>query len=119
MKPKLLLIIVIIVCSIQACADQIPRTARELAISTLCDFPAESGENMCQRVDVTQVMVEYTLLSNSQPEGYLKKWCIELHYIDYTGGKGIACVWLVGPTDEGEYMLSKGPLLNVKCVGSR
>ncbi len=118
MKPKLLFIIVLLLCSIQACAGDIPLTARELAISALCDFPPESGDNMCQRVDITKVMVENTLVSNKQPEGYLKKWCIELNYIDYIGEQGYACVWLVGPSKEGEYMLSKGPIFDVKCVGS-
>ena len=119
MKQKLLLIILILQCSIQGCENQIPQTARELAISALCDFPAFSGENLCQRVDITKVTVENTLISNSQAEGYLKKWCVELDYIDYTGEQGFACVWLVGTYEQGEYKLSKGPIFNVKCVGSR
>ena len=108
----------ILLCSIQGCGNQIPRTARELAISVVCDFPADSGDNMCQRVDITNVMVENTLVSNIQPEGYIKKWCIELNYIDYIGEQGNACVWLVGPNKEGEYKLSNGPSFNVKCVES-
>jgi hypothetical protein len=119
MKPKLLLIILILLCLSQACENQLPQNAKELAISALCDFPAFSGENLCQRVEITNVMVEDTLISASQSEGSLKKWCIELNYVDYTGERGFACVWLVGPSEEGEYKLSKGPLFNMNCVGSR
>lgn len=119
MKPKLLLMIMILMCSSQACGNQTPHRVEELAISALCDFPAFSGENMCQRVDVMNVLVEDTLISTSQPEDSSKKWCIELNYVDYTGERGFACVWLVGPSEEGEYKLSKGPLFNVNCVGSR
>lgn len=119
MKPKLLLIILILMCSSQACENQLPQNAKELAISALCDFPAFSGENMCRRVDITNVMVEDTLISASQSEGSLKKLCIELNFVDYTGERGFACVWLVGPSEEGEYKLSKGPLFNVNCGGSR
>jgi len=119
MKLKLLLIILILLCLSQACENQLPQNAKELAISALCDFPAFSGENLCQRVEITNVMVEDTLISASQSEGSLKKWCIELNYVDYTGERGFACVWLVGPSEEGEYKLSKGPLFNMNCVGSR
>ena len=118
-KTKLLFVIFLLLGSSHACVTQIPESAREMAISALCDFPAFSGENMCQRVDITKVMVEHSLISANQSEGSLKKWCIELNYVDYTGEHGFACVWLVGPSEEGEYKVNQGPLFNVKCVGSR
>lgn len=74
---------------------------------------------MCRRVDITNVMVEDTLISASQSEGTLKKWCIDLKYIDFTGEGGFACMWLVGPSEEGEYKLSRGPLFDMNCVGPR
>jgi len=119
MKPKLLLIIVILLCSSQACGIQIPQNAKELAISALCDFPTLSGENVCQRVEITNVIVEDTLISASQSKDSSKKWCIELNYVDFTGERGFACVWLIGPSEEGEYKLSRGPLFDMNCVGSR
>jgi hypothetical protein len=119
MNPKLLLIITILVFSSQACGIRIPQNAKELAISALCDFPAFSGENLCQRVEITNVIVEDTSISASQSEEKSKKWCIELKYIDFTGERGFACVWLVGPSEEGEYKISRGPLFDMNCVGSR
>jgi hypothetical protein len=119
MKRTFLLTILLLLCLIQACENQIPETAKDLAISALCDFPAFSGHNRCQSVSITNVMVENSLLSNNKPESNLKKWCIELSYIDYIGDQGHACVWLVGPSKEGEYSLSKGPLLDARCVGTQ
>jgi hypothetical protein len=74
---------------------------------------------MCQKVAITNVVVEDTIISISQPKVSIKEWCIDLKYIDFTGESGFACVWLVGPSEEGEYKLSQGPLFNVNCFGSR
>ena len=87
MKPKLLLMIMILMCSSQACGNQTPHRVEELAISALCDFPAFSGENLCQWVEITNVIVEDTSISASQSEEKSKKWCIELKFIDFTGNK--------------------------------
>jgi hypothetical protein len=119
MKPKFLLMIMILMCSFLACGNQTPHRVEELAISVLCDFPAFSGENLCQWVEITNVIVEDTSISASQSEEKTKKWCIELKFIDFTGERGFACVWLVGPSEEGEYKLTRGPLFDMNCVGSR
>ena len=68
MKQKLLLIILILLCSIQGCENQIPQTARELAISTLCDFPADSGDNISIAIfDFAMQRVKEVLVDTNTP----------------------------------------------------
>lgn len=70
---------------------------------------------MCRRVDIIKfVMID---ISENQSYGDSKIWCIELNYVDYTGESGIACVWLIGPSEGGEFQLSESPLFNEKCTG--
>jgi len=117
LKRPALILIILLMTSSYACIRQIPQAVRELAISALCDFPAFSGENMCQRVDITGIYVEDISISNSKSNVKPKSWCIELSYVDFTGESGFACVWLIGPSGHGEFEITRGPYYDVKCTG--
>lgn len=117
LKRPALIVILLLMISSYACTRQIPQAVRELAISALCDFPAFSGENMCQRVDITGIFVEDISDPNSKTNVKPKSWCIELSYIDFTGEIGSACVWLIGPSGQGEFKITRGPYYDVKCSG--
>jgi hypothetical protein len=115
MKRLFVFWILIAATLIHACMPTLPQSAKDLAISTLCDFPAYSGENMCKRVEIYQVAFPKTVAG--QTDKNLKLWCIELKYVDYTGESGFASMELIGPTDHGEFQLKKGPVFGENCAG--
>jgi hypothetical protein len=115
MKRRIFLVVLIITVFLQACVPNLPKAAKDLAISVLCDFPAYSGENMCRSVEINQVVM--INISEDHADEFSRIWCIELNFIDYTGESGFACVWLVGPSETGEFILSEGPLFSEKCTG--
>ena len=74
-----------------------------------------SGVNMCREVEITRIVM--TKIADRQSSEKQSNWCLELNYIDYTGESGSACIWLIGPVGEGDFLLRKGPLFGEKCVG--
>ncbi len=114
MKIKILLLLLALSICSAACGSRLPEAARKLAIASLCDFPTNSGENMCRSVKIDEVV------EVSSPGDYsledAKIWCVELNFVDYTGESGFACLWLFGPDEGGGFQLAKGPLFSEKCT---
>lgn len=113
-KPICVLFLLILIC--QSCVPQFPDVARDLAISAICDFPPLSGNNMCQRAEITRIVVE-DLPESQTPisSGSMRGWCVELNYVDYTGEWGYACIWLAGPNRQGDFLIRKGPVFDMSC----
>lgn len=114
-KPICVLILLILIC--QSCAPRFPGVARDLAISAICDFPPLSGNNMCQRAEITRIVIDDLPDSQTFPDGSMRRWCVELNYVDYTGEGGFACIWLAGPNRQGDFLIRKGPVFDMSCPG--
>jgi hypothetical protein len=115
MKRRIFFVVLVLEVLLQACVPNLPKAAKDLAISALCDFPTYSGNNRCRKVDINQVVM--TSISGNHTDEDSRIWCIELNFVDYTGESGFACVWLIGPSEIGEFKLTEGPLFNEKCTG--
>ena len=115
MKTRVFLLVLCISVFSAACGPHLPRAAKELAVAALCDFPADSGQNMCRSVEVDEVVMINISEDNSIEEARI--WCIELNFVDYTGEGGFACLWLIGPDEGGDFHLTEGPLFSEKCAG--
>lgn len=108
-------LIILLSLTCQCCAPRLPEVAQDLAVSALCDFPPLSGNNMCLKVIITRTV--FVELPNTQAIQYgkMRKWCLDLNYLDYTGEWGNACIWLAGPDSQGEYSIQKGPEYDIHC----
>jgi hypothetical protein len=115
MKTRVFLLVFAISIFSTACGSGLPGAAKELAVGALCDFPVNSGQNMCRSVEVNEVVMIKISEDNSNENA--KIWCIELDFVDYTGESGFACLWLIGPDEGGDFHLTKGPLFSEKCSG--
>ena len=115
MKTRVFLLVLGIAVLSAACGPHLPGAAKDLAVAALCDFPVDSGQNMCRSVDVGEVVMINITEGNSVKESRI--WCIELNFVDFTGERGFACLWLIGPDERGNYHLTEGPLFSEKCTG--
>ena len=97
------MVVLVVAISSQACVPRLPKAAKDLAISALCDFPAYSGQNRCRSVEINQVVM--ISISEDHKDEESRIWCIELNYVDYIGESGFACVWLISPSERGGYRL--------------
>jgi hypothetical protein len=110
-----ILAVLIVIILIHACTTDAHQSVRDFAISAICDFPPFSGNNMCRKADIIRFIEEDAASLASTNDGHLKCWCVELEYIDYTGERGIASVWVIESSTKGDYLLYKGPLFDMQC----
>lgn len=106
-----LLLTLVISLTIRAC---LPKSAKELAISTLCEFPDQEERNTCQRVEIVKV-VEYKAGEGGDSVDVRPMVCIEMQFVDFTGEKGVAVVWLAGSSQKALYEVVAGPLFESHC----
>lgn len=115
MMRKFGILLVILTLPI-ACVVRLPRAAKELAVSALCASPTISEEYTCRSAKIQRIVLQSDDSGSTEEEiAAVRRWCVELNYVDYTGESGSAVVWLRGPTSSGEYEIESGPFFDVPC----
>ena len=70
---------------------------------------------MCLQIDISRIVSLELPASQVIGDENMRRWCLDLNYLDYTGEWGYACIWLDGPDSQGHYSIQQGPEYAIHC----